>query len=326
MSPAGVTDDVGDASFTFRRMEVDAAVFADAGFATADDFEPGHFDEPEAEELLAERIVAGLPNPFPADPQMDAASSTLADPVPPTHEEIEASLASLRDQLQVLALNDAARRLEIDEVRQAGQVTTSRLDDTELTIKDLQALQAHLTLDHNHTKTQLAQALTQLNDFMRYFSHAQQIAPASHARQSALEYYMNSPSSAMRHFSKETLTGIFSNTPSVHPPGPFDSASHAGPANRPLTRHMAAIAGASQPTGTQRTASNIFPQTQVTSGTRLAKIPRSASESPQKGKGKAKGKGKGKEKAKATGKGKGKLVEDDEDIIDDADDAEWEDE
>ena len=332
MGPASIPD----MSFTIRPMPVDPAEFAHAGFATAEDFEPDHFDEPEEAELLAQRIVAAPHNPFPGP-------SNLPQHQPPSNDHIQASLASVREQLQVLVLNDAARRLEIDEVRQAAQASTSRLDNHDLTIKDLQAMYANLMHDHNRTKTQLDEAVTQLSDFIRYFTEAQQsTAAASHSRMSGLQHYTNSPdSSALRALAQETFTGIFSQPPSIRlqgglplatldsirrpsllPPAAFDSASHSGPAHHPL---------ANRPF-TRRAASNILPQTEVASGTTRAKMPLAASASPKKGKGKgdgkakwkgkgdgkAKGKGKGKQKLKAEGKGKGKArTEDDEDIVDD---------
>ena len=87
-----------DLSFTVQPMEMDAAQFADAGFATAEDFEPGHFDEPEDKERLAELMMR---NPFP--PELDSGSSTISNQ-PPTHDDIQARLARLGEELQALAL------------------------------------------------------------------------------------------------------------------------------------------------------------------------------------------------------------------------------
>ena len=327
---AAITDHMADASFTIHPMELDTAAFADAGFATAADFEPGHFDDPEEEELLAERLVAAPANPFTSPTQADAGPSTHPHAQPPTHDEIQASLATVGEQIQLLVLSDAARRLEIDEVRQAGLVNSSRLDDTQLTVKELQDMYTRLTQDHNQTKAQLQEALTQLSDFIRYFTSGQQIDPASHTRMSGLAYYTNShPSSNLRQLAEETFTGIFSNPPSVCPPPPrFNSASHSGPAlpplaNRPITR---------------RAASNMLPQRQVASSISRANMPRAATAtmkgtegSPKgkgkgngkgNGKGKAMGKGKGMQKAKGEGigkgKGKGKARAEDEDEDEDA--------
>jgi hypothetical protein len=302
---APIMDDMADASFTIHPMELDTAEFADAGFATAADFEPGHFDDPEEEELLAERIVAAPANPFPAPVQAPAGPSTHPHAQPPTHDEIQASIATVGEQIQLLVLSDAARRLEIDEVRQAGLVNSSRLDDTQLTIKEMQQMYTSLIQDHDQTKAQLQEALTQLSDFIRYFTNGQQIEPASHTRMSGLAYYTNShPSPNLRQLAEETFTGIFSNPPSIcPPPRRFDSASHSGPALPPL---------ANRPV-TRRAASNMLPQRQVASSISRANMPRAATatmkgtEGSPKGKGKGKGNGKGKAqgKGKAMGKGKG---------------------
>lgn len=296
MGPAPVPNDVGDPSFTSCPMDIDAEAFVDAGFTA---------------------------NPFPGSPNMDAGSLTLPHTVPPTHDEIEASLASLRAQLQTLALNDAARRLEIDELRQAGQATSSRLDDTDLRVKEVEA-------DTTRTKNQMAEVLAQLSDMMRYISSSQHMTPASSRQVSAMQCYTNIPSFNMHHLAEDPFTDLISNPPSIRPPGAFQSASHSAPAlpplaNRPLTRRVAAIAGPSEAPVAHRTASSMFPQSQVTSSARHAKNPRAASDSPPKGnrKGKARGKGKGKARARAGGKGKGHgKVEDADDCMDDPADAE----
>jgi len=124
-------------------MEMDATQFADAGFATAEDFEPGHFDEPEDEERLTELMMR---NPFP--PELDSGSSTLSNQ-PPTHDDIQAHLAHLGEELQALALNDAAHCLEMDELRQENHIHTTRLDTHDLTFNDLKAMYTNLTQDHN---------------------------------------------------------------------------------------------------------------------------------------------------------------------------------
>ena len=344
-------------SFTVGPMETDAAQFADAGFATAEDFEPGHFDEPEDEERLAELMMR---NPFP--PELDSGSSTLSNQ-PPTHDDIQARLARLGEELQALALNDAARRLEMDELRQENQVQTTRLDTHDLTINDLKAMYANLTQDHNHTKIQLAEALTQFGDFIRYLGNTHQSSAAGTSRSAAsiahsaalnpMEFFTNSPRLSLNALPPRPSISALQPAGMQRPT--FDSASHSGRPihpipNRPVTRRM---------------ASSMYPQAEASASTTRAKQPRAASatmqvvESSPKGKAarttrekkaratsakteplesspKGKGRGRGKEKAQGKGKGmqrvkgegirkgRGKMVEDldienDEDIEDDED-------
>jgi len=299
-------------------METDAAEFAQVGFATPQDFEPGHFDDPEDEDRQAELMMR---NPFP--PELDSGSSTLSNQ-PPTHDDIEARLARLGEQLQALVLNDAARRLEIDELRQAGQAHTSCLDTHDLSIKDLHVMYANLAQDHNQTKTQLAEALTQFNDLIRYINNTHQSSAAGISRSAA----------STSHSAALNFLDFLTNTPQpslnalppacMHRPA-FDSASHSGPpihpfVNRPVTRRM---------------ASSMYPQAEASSSTTRAKKPRAASamtpalESSPKGKGsgrgrgkeKSRGKGKGREREKGQGRGKGRgRAVEDLDIADDEDD------
>lgn len=313
---------IPDISFTFRPSETDAAQLP--GFPTPPDFEPGHFDEPDYE-LQGELMML---NPFPPAHDEGSGSSILSNQ-PPTHDDIQARLESLGEELQALVLNDAARRLEIDELRQAGQAHTSRLDTHDLSLKDLQAMYANLAQDHNHTKTQLAEALTQFSDLIRYISNAHQSSAAGISRTAA----------STSHSAAVNLMDFFTNTPQpsinalppahMHRPA-FDSASHSGRPIHPLPNRPV----------TRRTASSMLPQGEAAASTTCANRPRAASamtkavDSSLKGKGrgrgkeKSRGKGKGKEKERGKGrwKGKGRAVDDvdieddkDEDIEDDED-------
>ena len=325
------------ASFTIRPMEVDTAALADAGFATASDFEPGHFDDPEEEELRAQRLVAAPTNAFTRSTQADAGPSTYHHAQPPTHDDIQASLATVREQIQALLLNDAARRLEIDEVRQAGRVNSSRLDDTQLALKEVQEMYTGLTQDHNKTKAQLQEALMQLSDLIRFLSTGEPINPASRTRMAGLAYFTNSPqASNLRQLAEEIFPDVFSNPSTSFPPIRFDSASHSGPALPPVAHHPM----------TRRAASNMLPLREIASSISRAQMPRAASgmtkgtESSTKWKGNQQGKGNGMGKKKAsrkgkgmqtakgdrTGKGKGRALDEevveDEDAIEGDDDAE----
>jgi hypothetical protein len=271
-------------SFTFRPMELDAIAFTDAGFATANNFPPGHFDEPEDQERLAERIVA--------DPAPHAGTSILSrrEP-PPSNEAIEATLAIMREQLQALCSNDALRRHEIADIRQASQAANARLDDTELRVNDLVATFAHLSAEQGNSKHVLDQMANQLGDFVRYFTQIQASTPASKypsfaiawgpGSMSGMEEYTNSPS--FHQFAEDIFTGIFSTAPFHGQVGTFDSASHACPSCTPVTR---------------RTASNVLPRGNYSSSTKRAKRPRAASAIMTRSKSSYKGKDKGKGKAR----------------------------
>jgi hypothetical protein len=266
-------------------MELDAIAFTDAGFATANDFPPGHFDEPEDQERLAERIVA--------DPTPHAGTSILSlrEP-PPSNEAIEATLAIVREQLQALRSNDALWRDEIADIRQASQAANARLNDAEFRVDDLAATFAHLSAEQGNSKRVLDQMANQLGDFVRYFAQIQASTPASKypsfaisrgkGSMSGMEAYTNSPS--FRQFAEDIFTGIFSTAPFRGQVGTFDSASHAGPSRTPVTR---------------RTASNILPRGNYSSGTKRAKRPRAASAIMTRSKSSYKGKDKGKGKGKA---------------------------
>jgi len=312
-----IMDDMADASFMIRPMEVDRVEFTDAGFASAADFEPGHFDDPEEEELRAERIVAAPSNPLPAEMQANAGPSTC----PPTHDDIQASLATVGEQLQALLLNDAARRLEIDEVRQEGLVNRSRLDDTQLAIKEVQEMYTSLSQDHDQTKAQLQAALTQLSDLIRFLSTGHAIDPASRTRQAGLTYFTSNPHAPnLRQLAEEIFPDVFSNPSTSIAPHRFDSASHSSPAflplaNRPMIR---------------RASSNMLPQRQIASSISGANIHRAATGTMKaaegtpkekgrgSGKGKSRGKGKGRQKVKGEGMGRGKGKAREEDVDEDA--------
>jgi len=214
-------------------METDAAQFADAGFATAEDFEPGHFDEPEDEERLAELMMR---NPF--LPELDESGSSTHSNQPPTHDEIQGCLARLGEELQALVLNDDTRHLEINALRQADQVHTTRLDTQDMTLKDLQAMYANLAQDHNQTKTELAQAVMQFGDLMCYITNA----GISHsAASNPMDFFTNTPGPSSNALLPRPSLNVLQPA-TMHQPA-FDSASHLGRPihpfpNRPVTRHM----------------------------------------------------------------------------------------
>jgi hypothetical protein len=321
MGPRPTTDTAEDMSlenisFTVRPMEVDAAEFADAGFSSADnfatagDFEAGHFADPEEEEELASRTVA-------------------RQTTPPTNASIDAIIAAVRHQIQVLRAGD---REEIQRIRRAGQVTNNRLDYAETRVQDLEAMYAKLSIEQDDNKIVLNNLVNGMADFLRYFTDVQLSGPDSKfppfqfvtppRRVSGIGDYTNTPT--VRQLAQEILPDIFSNLSSRAPTGPgnFDSASHAGPSQTPITRRPAS----NILPHTRRTASNILPQTKQISGTQRAKLPRAASAMVTRAQSSQKAKGKGKEKA-----------QDDEDYIvddpdaegeedDDIENAEWEDE
>ena len=282
-APAAGVDMGPELSFRFRPMELDAVAFADAGFATANDFPPGHFDEPEDQERLAERIVA--------DPAPHAGTSTLSSREPPSNEAIEATLAIVREQLQALRSSDDFRRREMDDIRHASQAADARLDAAELRVNDLSAMFAHLSAEQGDSKRVLDQMAHQLGDFVRYFGQIQASTPASKypsfaiargpGSMSGMEAYTNSPS--FRQFAEDIFTGIFSTAPFRGQAGTFDSASHASPSRTPVTR---------------RVASNVLPRGNYSSGTKRAKRPRAASAIMTRSKSSYKGKDKGKGKAR----------------------------
>ena len=174
----------------------------------------------------------------------------------------------------------------------------------------LQAMYANLTQDHNHTKTQLAEALTQFSDLIRYISNAHQSSAARISRSAA----------STSHAVAVNPMNFFTNIPEpyIHAPAlarmhrpAFDSASHSGRPthplpNRPVTRH---------------TASSMFPQAQANASTTHAKMTHAASAMTQAIQSSPKGKGRGRRNEKSRGKGKGRVVEneEDEEIEDDED-------
>jgi hypothetical protein len=301
-------------SFTVRPMEVDAAEFAEAGFSSADDFatagdfESGQFEDPAEEEELARRTVA-------------------RQTTPPTNASIDAIIAAVRHQIQVLRAGD---REEIQRIRHAGQLTNTRLDYAETKVQDLEAMYAKLSVEQDDNKIVLNNLVSGMADFVRYFTDIQLSGPDSKFPPfqfitppppvSGIGQYTNPPS--VRQLAQEIFPDIFSNLSSRAPTGPgdFNSASHAGPSQTPISRRPAS----NILPRTRRTASNILPQTQQISGTQRAKLPRAASAMVTRAQSSQKGKGK--EKA-----------QDDEDyIVDDPDaegeededieNAEWEDE
>jgi len=283
-------DEDMDISFTVRPMEVDAAEFADAGFASADDFPAGHFDEPAEEDSLAERIVAG------------AATH-------PTNDTIEAALAAVRKQIENLRANDAARRLDIDQIRHAGQVTNTRLDDTDIRMKDLEETYRSLSLEQNQSKVLLNNVVNGMSDFIRYFTDIQssgspaskfppfQYLPHSPSAISKMAAFTNSPS--YHQLSRELFPDVFSTLSNQASTGNIHSASHAGTSQTPISRQWAPLSkqATSIRPAARRTASSALPKTKRLSGAG-ANHPRAVSamvtrsQSSQTGKGKGKGKGK----------------------------------
>jgi hypothetical protein len=107
-----------------------------------------------------------------------------------------------------------------------------------------------------------------------------------------MEEYTNSPS--FRQFAEDIFTGIFSTAPFCGQASTFDSASHAGPSRTPVTR---------------RTASNVLPWGNYSSGMKRAKRPRATSAIMTRSKSSYRGKDKG--------KGKARDVEDEDVFVDD---------
>ncbi|KAJ8586011.1 hypothetical protein M405DRAFT_909902 [Rhizopogon salebrosus TDB-379] len=300
MGPVPTTDTAEDMSlenisFTVRPMEVDAAEFAEAGFSSADnfatagDFKSGQFEDPAEEGELASRTVA-------------------RQTTPPTNASIDAIIAAVRHQIQVLRAGDHE---EIQHIRHASQVTSNRLDYAETRVQE--AMYAKLSVEQDDNKIVLNNLVNGMADFLRYFTDVQLSGPD--------RQYTNPPS--VRQLAQEILPDIFSNLSShaLTGPGNFDSASHAGPSQTPISCRPAS----NILPRTRQTASNILPQTKQISGTQRAKLPRAASAMVTQAQSSQKGKGKGKEKA-----------QDDEDYIvddpdaegeedDDIENAEWED-
>jgi hypothetical protein len=279
-------DEDMDISFTFRPMDVDAAEFADAGFASADDFPAGHFDEPAEEEELAESIVAG-----PA--------------THPTNDTIEATLATVKKQIQDLRANDAARRLDIDEIRRAGQVANTRLDDTDIKMKDLEATYKALSLQQDQSKVLLNNVVTGMSDFLRYFTDIQssgspaskfppfQYLPHSPSATSNMATFTNSPSYCQ--LAQELFPDVFSTLSNQASTGDFNSPSRAGTSRTPVSRQRGPLSkqATSILPGARRTVSSALPQIKRLSGAH-ANHPRAVSamvtrsQSSHTGKGKEK--------------------------------------
>jgi hypothetical protein len=321
MGPVPTTDtaeemSLENMSFTVQPMEVDAAEFAKAGFssaedfATAGDFKSGHFNDPAEDEELAWCTVAR--------------QTTL-----PTNASIDAIIAAVRHQIQVLWAGDCE---EIQCIRHASQVTNTHLNYAETRVQDLEAMYAKLSVEQDDSKIVLNNLVNGMANFVRYFTDIQLSGPDSKFPPfqfitppppvSSIGQYTNPPS--VRQLAQEILPDIFSNISSRAPTGPgnFDSASHAGPSQMPISRRPASNILPC----TRQMASNILPQTKQISGTQRAKLPRAASAMVTRAQSSQKGKGKAKEKA-----------QDDEDyIVDDTDaegeededieNAEWEDE
>src|ERR1700710_1200938 len=289
IGPAGTPQPLQDISFTVVPMEVDAAEFADAGFATADDFPVGHFDEPAEEEELAQRIVAA------------------GRPTHPTNDANEAALSAVRDQIQELRANDAARGLDIDDIRCAGQLANTRLDDTDIKMKDLEASYTALSLEQDQNKVLLNNVVKGMSDFIRYFTDVQSTGPASkfppvqHLPPSPgnnMGQYTNSPS--YRQLAQELFPEVYSNVSHDASIGNFDSASHAGPSRTPVSRCTAPImisqlrlTATQVPPDTRRMSSTVLPRTGRLSGVhpdqpRVASAMVTPSQSSDKGKAKVK--------------------------------------
>ncbi|KAJ8593476.1 hypothetical protein M405DRAFT_839180 [Rhizopogon salebrosus TDB-379] len=277
MGPVPMTDtaeemSLENMSFTVRPMEADAAEFAEAGFSSADDFatagdfESGHFEDPAEEEELAQHTVAH-------------------QTTPPTNASINGIIAAMRHQIQVLRAGDCE---EIQRIR-----TNTCLNYAETRVQDLEVMYAKLSVEQDDNKIVLNNLVNGMADFVRYFTDVQLSGPDRH--------YTNPPS--IRQLAQEILPDIFSNLSSCAPTGPgnFDSASHAGPSQTPISHHPASnILPCTRRTAsnilprTRRMASNILPQTKQISGTQRAKLPHAASamvtraQSSQKGKGKEK--------------------------------------
>jgi hypothetical protein len=272
MGPVPTTDtaeemSLENMSFTVQPMEVDAAECAEAGFssannfATAGDFESGQFEDPAEEEELASRTVAR--------------QTTL-----PTNASINAIIATVRHQIQVLRAGDHE---EIQHIRHASQVTSNRLDYAETRVQDLEAMYAKLSVEQDDNNLVLNNLINGMADFMRYFTDVRLGGPDSKFPPfqfitppppvSGIGQYTNPPS--VRQLAQEILPDIFSNLSSHAPTGPgnFDSASHAGPSQTPISRRLAS----NILPRTHRTASNILPQTKQISGTQRAKLPRATS-------------------------------------------------